>query len=79
MCGWKPAIPLMKPKKKTDYQVYAKWAGAGIQMIGLIGGMSYLGWRLDQYFENQTPGWTLTLALTGCALSMYYLIRSFLK
>jgi hypothetical protein len=58
---------------------YLKWAGAGVQMVATIGGLAALGWWLDQKYQNKIPGWTLALSLLGCVLSIYYLIRSFLR
>lgn len=65
--------------RKQKQNDIGRWAGAGMQMLAVIGGFTALGWWLDQKSENHTPWWTLGLSLTGCGLSMYYLIRSFLK
>jgi len=72
----------MKPdsdQENNSRREYLKWAGAGVQMVVTIGGFAALGWWLDQKYENEIPGWTLTLSLLGCVLSLYNLIKSFLK
>lgn len=67
------------PEKGNAQREYLKWAGAGIQMVVTIGAFTALGWWLDQQSANEIPGWTLGLSLTGCVLSLYNLIKSFLK
>lgn len=71
----------MKPEPDPDKarREYLKWAGAGMQMVITIGGFAWLGWYLDKRQGLQTPWWTLGLSLFGCILSLYSLIRSFLK
>ncbi len=67
------------PDTENGRNDYLKWAGAGVQMVATIGGLAALGWWIDPKYQNKSPGWTLALSLIGCVLSIYYLIRSFLR
>ena len=58
---------------------YAKYSSLGIQMGLIIGGGSYGGFKLDEYFENKTPIFTIILSLLSIALSMYILLKDFIN
>lgn len=49
------------------------------QMGVTIGVFTFAGYKLDQNFRSVTPYWTIALALCGVGLSLYSVIKDFLK
>lgn len=66
-----------KPQKQLN--AYAKYSGLAVQMAVIIGGGSYGGHKLDQHFNNTTPVYTIILSLVSIALSMYLVLKDFIK
>ena len=55
---------------------YAYFSGVGFQMLAIIGVFTYIGYRIDQSREAETPLWTALFALAGVCISMYTVIRA---
>ncbi|HWK57853.1 MAG TPA: AtpZ/AtpI family protein [Parapedobacter sp.] len=55
---------------------YAYFSGVGFQMLAIIGVFTYIGYRIDQSREAETPVWTALFALVGVCISMYTVIRA---
>jgi quinol-cytochrome oxidoreductase complex cytochrome b subunit len=58
---------------------YAKFTGLGFQMIAIIGGLTYLGYKIDQSAGHQTKWVTAVFALAGVFISLYVVIASLKK
>jgi F0F1-type ATP synthase assembly protein I len=58
---------------------YAKYSVLGIQMAVIIGGGSYGGFKLDEYYKNTTPVFTIILSLVSIGLAMYIVLKDFIK
>lgn len=58
---------------------YAKYTGIAFQMIAIIGGFTYAGYKIDQSANHGTKWVTAVLALTGVCISMYVVIKSINK
>ena len=59
---------------------YAKYSSLGIQMVLIIGGGCYAGYKLDDYFKNtETPIYTIILSLVSIGLAMYVVLKDFIK
>jgi F0F1-type ATP synthase assembly protein I len=58
---------------------YLKYSTLAIQMGVTIGLFAFAGYKLDQHFRSVTPYWTIGLALCGVGLSLYTVIKDFLK
>ncbi len=69
----------MKPDADPRKRAWMQYAGAGMQMVVIVLGMTWLGRYLDTRYALETPWWTLSLALLGCVLGLYYMVKSFLK
>ena len=70
MSGKQPQKPL---------NAYAKYGALGIQMAVIIGGGCYGGYKLDEYYKNTTPVFTIILSLVSIALAMYIVLKDFIK
>lgn len=72
------------PKKNENPQpkplnAYAKYSVLGIQMAIIIGGGCYGGFKLDEYYKNTTPVFTIILSLVSIGLAMYIVLKDFIK
>lgn len=70
----KPEKPSQKPLNS-----YAKYSSLGIQMAAIIGGGSYAGYKLDEYYKNEIAIFTIILSLTSIGFAMYVVIRDIIK
>ena len=69
----------MKTKKRLPTKglgKYAYFSGVGFQMLAIIGVFTYIGYRIDQSREAETPVWTALFAFAGVCISMYTVIRA---
>ncbi|MCD6018749.1 MAG: AtpZ/AtpI family protein [Bacteroidetes bacterium] len=71
------ANPEKKPRKPLS--AYAKYSALGIQMAVIIGGGCYGGYKLDEYYKNNTPGFTIVLSLVSIGIAMYVVLKDFIK
>lgn len=70
----------MKPKKSPNsFNAYAKYSSLGVQMALIIGGGCYGGYKLDEYYKNTTPVFTIILSLASIALAMYIVLKDLIK
>lgn len=58
---------------------YAKYSTMAIQMGVIIGGGSYGGYKLDEYFKNETPVFTIILSLVSIGIAMYLILKDLIK
>lgn len=55
---------------------YAKFSGLAFQMIAIIGGLAYAGYKIDESAGHTTKWVTAMLALIGVFISLYIVIKS---
>jgi ABC-type polysaccharide/polyol phosphate export permease len=48
-------------------------------MIAIIGLFTFVGWKLDQWLDNNFPVFLLILSLSGVGIGIYVAIKNFLK
>ena len=72
---------MKKPKRLPTKSLnrYAYFSGVGFQMLAIIGLFTYIGHRIDQAKNADTPIWTAILALVGVCISIYTVIRAVTK
>ncbi len=63
-------------QSETKVQNYVKFTGMVFQMIGIIGLFTFGGYKLDIYYNLQTPIFTAILSVTGVLISLYIIIKS---
>ena len=68
-----------KSSRKKQLNDYGRYAGLGIQMMGAILLLTWLGHWADLHFALKYPLLTLTGALIGIAAAMYWLFTSLPK
>lgn len=55
---------------------YAKYTGIAVQMIVIIGGMAYAGYKIDEVNKHKVQWVTAIMALSGVFISLYLVIRA---
>jgi len=68
-----------KPSPNNALGRYAYFTGVGFQMLAIIGVFTYIGYRVDESRDAETPLWTALFALAGVCISIYTVIRAVLR
>lgn len=55
---------------------YAKYMGLAIQMMVIIGGTTFIGYKIDKANAHNVQWVTAVFALAGVFISLYLVIRS---
>jgi F0F1-type ATP synthase assembly protein I len=55
-----------------------KYGNMAIQMAVLIGLGAWGGMKLDEHYQNETPGFTIVLSLLGIGTALYLVLKDFL-
>jgi len=55
---------------------YARFTGLAFQMIGIIGVMTYAGYKIDESAAHTTKWVTVIFSLAGVFISLYLVIRA---
>lgn len=61
--------------QKNPLKTYARLSTAGLQMGAAIGLAAWGGVSLDNYYQTQTPVFTIVLTLVGIGAGLYFLFR----
>lgn len=71
----------MKKKKpnKPAVNEFVKYSGLAFEMMAIIAGSSFLGYKIDQKMGNDFLGFTLGLSILGVVMAILYGIRDLLK
>lgn len=66
-----------KPHKCQNDKLnnYAYYSGLVIQMMAIIGVVTFIGIKLDEKYPNEKNLYTLGLTLTGVVVSIVYVIK----
>ncbi len=65
------------PKKKNNIlNSYARFSSIAIQMFVIIGVGTFVGIKLDEYFQNKNDLFTIILSLLSVILSILFVVRS---
>jgi hypothetical protein len=68
-----------EPSHKTKLRpsnTYLKYSGLAFQLLGAIGVMGWLGYKLDQYLGLKIPAFMLLLGFAAFGGMMYQIYRS---
>ena len=69
----------MEPAKRPDPNPFFKYSNMAIQMGLIIGLSAWGGQKLDGHFQNKTPVYTIVLCLLGICVSLYLVLKDFIK
>ena len=65
-------------KKKNQPKNFMKYSSMATQMIIIIGGTTWGGFKLDAHWHT-LPVFTVILSLSGVGLAIYFSIKDFIK
>jgi len=65
--------------KKKKFDNFIRYSGLGFEMMAIIGGFTFLGFKIDQWMKNDFKGFTLGLAIFSVIAAIFYGTRSLLK
>ena len=72
--------PNQEKKKKQPLIDLAKYSSMGIQMLAIMGFGTWLGIKIDDYFNlNKTPVFTIVFALLSVVFAIYFVLKDLLK
>jgi hypothetical protein len=63
-------------KEEKSPNNFLKYSNLGLQLLLVIGVSSWIGFKIDNYFELKFPAFLLTLMLLSFGGMMYKLYRS---
>ena len=66
-------------KNPSRLNAYAKYSGIAVQMMVIIAGGTYGGFRLDRCLEWKIPVFTVLLSLCGVGFAIWYAVKDLLK
>ncbi len=61
--------------QKKQLNNYARFSGIAFQMFAIIGIGTFIGYKLDEKYLNETHIYTLILSLSSVILSIIFVIR----
>lgn len=66
-----------KPKKKFDN--FIRYSSLGFEMMAIIGIFTFLGYKIDQWMDNEFKGFTLGLTIFSVIIAIIHGTRNLLK
>jgi hypothetical protein len=64
------------PEDNKPMRNYAKYSGLAFQMIVVIGGFTFAGYKIDDWAGHTTKWVTAAMSLIGVFISLFIVIRS---
>lgn len=66
-------------KNKKRFDAFIKYSSLAFEMMAMIAVSTFLGFKIDQWMNNQFRWFTLLLMVFSVIGSVYYFIRKILK
>jgi len=63
------------PEKNNAFKDYIRYSGIGFQMMFIIALFFYIGFKLDEHFQNEKRIYTLIIGLIGLGISLYTTLK----
>ncbi|WP_432709782.1 AtpZ/AtpI family protein [Pedobacter sp.] len=58
---------------------FVKYSSIGFQMLATIGLFAFIGYKIDEYQQNDKPIITAILSLIGVLISLYQVVKQLNK
>jgi len=68
-----------KPNKKTGFNNFIRYSSLGFEMMAIIGLLTFLGFKTDQWMETEFHFFTLGFMVVSVVIAIVYAIGNFLK
>ncbi|MCY1721698.1 AtpZ/AtpI family protein [Prolixibacteraceae bacterium Z1-6] len=71
-------------KKKKPYipkkvNSFIRYSGLGFEMMAIIGGFTFLGFKIDQWMNNEFKGFTFGFMVLSVIIAIVYGTKNLLK
>lgn len=66
-------------KQKRQLNAYAQYSAIAFQMFAIIGGGTYLGVKLDEWYPNKHNIYTIILSLAAVIIAIVFVIRQIIS
>ncbi|HEY9560282.1 MAG TPA: AtpZ/AtpI family protein [Anseongella sp.] len=63
-----------QPKKRGFLRSYARFSAVGFQMLVIIGGLTWLGIKMDEWWQTD-PTFTAILSLSSVGIALYVVYK----
>ena len=73
------SLPEKRKQTQKQFNAYAKYSSLAVQMLVIIGGGTYGGFRLDKYIGWKFPVFTVVLSLLSVTAAIWYSVKDLLK
>lgn len=67
-----------KPNRKNPAN-FIRYASLGFEMMAIIAGFTFLGYKIDQWMENDFKGFTMGFTIFSVIVAILYGVRNLLK
>jgi hypothetical protein len=68
-----------KQNRKKGLDAFIRYSSLGFEMMAIIGLATFLGFKIDQWLENNFKGFTFGLMIFSVVIAIIYGTRSLLK
>lgn len=68
-----------KKSYKNRFNNFIRYSSLGFEMMAIIGGGTFGGYKIDQWMGNEFKGFTLGLMILSVVLAIIYGTRNLLK
>lgn len=65
--------------KRKGFDTFIRYSSLGFEMMTIIALSTFLGYKIDQWMENEFKGFTFGLMILSVILALIYGTRSLLK
>ncbi|MGQ7869044.1 AtpZ/AtpI family protein [Sunxiuqinia sp. sy24] len=66
-------------KHKQKFDDFIRYSNIAFEMIVIMGGSVFLGFKIDQWLDLSFPAFTLALMILSVIAAIYHAIKNFLK
>lgn len=73
-------MPQMKKQnKRNSFDSFIRYSSLGFEMMAIIALGTFLGYKIDQWFENEFKGFTFGLMIVSVVVAIIYGTKNLLK
>jgi F0F1-type ATP synthase assembly protein I len=72
-------MPSQKQNKRKSFDSFIRYSSLGFEMMAIIGLGTFLGYKIDQWMNNEFKGFTLGLMIFSVIIAIVFGIRNLLK
>ena len=68
-----------KRNKRKGFDTFVRYSSLGFEMMAIIGLGTFLGFKIDQWMDNDFKGFTFGLMIFSVVVALVYGTRNLLK